>query len=299
MVSEKGNRVKIGMNMLLWTGEVSAEHAAILRALKETGFDGVEIPIFEVRSVAHYRDLGGMLDDIGLERTAVAIIPDAAHSPTSPDPAHRRAGADHLQRVLDCAGALGVDMLAGPYFQPLGLFTGERPSERELEACAGVLGAIARKAGAAGIRCALEPLNRFEAHLINTAEQGAAFVARVGAGNLGILYDTFHANIEEKDPIAAVRALHDAGALFHVHIAENDRGTPGRGHAPIRETIAALKALGYDGWLTIEAFGRGVPALAAATRVWRDFFPSTEQVYQEGFAFIRDCWDEATAPPLA
>jgi D-psicose/D-tagatose/L-ribulose 3-epimerase len=90
-----------------------------------------------------------------------------------------------------------------------------------------------------------------------------------------------------------MRALHASGNLSHVHISENDRGTPGRGHAPIRETIAALKALGYDQWLTIEAFGRGVPDLAAATRVWRDFFANEEEVYTEGHALIRSCWAEA------
>jgi D-psicose/D-tagatose/L-ribulose 3-epimerase len=283
--------MKIGMNMLLWTGHVAAEHADILRALKSTGFDGVEIPIFDLSSVAHYRELGAMLDDLGLERTCVAIIPDAEHNPASSEPRHRQAAADHLHRAIECAQALSASVLAGPYFQPLGMFTGERPSERELDACAGVLADIARQAKAAGIPCALEPLNRFEAHLLNTAAQATAFAARVGEDNLGILYDTFHANIEEQDPIAAVGALNDAGVLFHVHIAENDRGTPGRGHAPIRETIAALKAINYDGWLTIEAFGRGVPALAAATRVWRDFFPSPEQVYQEGFALIRNSWN--------
>ena len=94
-------------------------------------------------------------------------------------------------------------------------------------------------------------------------------------------------------PIAALYALHASGALTHVHISENDRGTPGRGHAKIRETITALKGLGYDGWLTIEAFGRGVPELAAATRVWRDFFASPEEVSTEGYRLIRNCWEEA------
>jgi D-psicose/D-tagatose/L-ribulose 3-epimerase len=146
---------------------------------------------------------------------------------------------------------------------------------------------------AAGIKPGLEPLNRFEAYLLNTMEQASAYAARVGDGGIGILYDTFHANIEEKYPLAALKLLHASGALTHVHISENDRGTPGRGHAPLRETIAALRHLGYDGWLTIEAFGRGVPELAAATRVWRDFFADPAEVYREGYQLIRDSWDAA------
>jgi D-psicose/D-tagatose/L-ribulose 3-epimerase len=147
--------------------------------------------------------------------------------------------------------------------------------------------------GQAGITPGLEPLNRFEAYLLNTMDQAVAYADRVGEGGIGILYDTFHANIEEQDPIAAMRALHAAGILDHVHISENDRGTPGRGHCPIVPTIRALKEIGYDGWLTIEAFGRGVPELAAATRVWRDFFAAPEQVYTEGYRLIRDTWESA------
>ena len=131
--------------------------------------------------------------------------------------------------------------------------------------------------------------------MLNSCEQAVAYAQRVGDGGIGILYDTFHANIEEKDPIAALRAVHASGHLTHVHISENDRGTPGRGHAKIREAIHMLRALEYDQWLTIEAFGLSVPELAAATRVWRDFFANPEEVYREGIGYIRSCWDEAAA----
>ncbi len=285
--------MKIGMNMLLWTGHVTADHFTTIQAIKDTGFDGVEIPIFDTANPGHYRDLARRLDDMGLERTAVALIPDEAHSPVSPEPAHRSAGLDHLKRVIECGQLLGISALVGPYYQPLGVFTGEFPSEQELEHCAEVHRQIAPLAQAAGMVCALEPLNRFEAYLLNTCEQSIAYCSRVAHANFGILYDTFHANIEEKDPLAALKQLHGAGNLAHVHISENDRGTPGRGHAPIRETIRELKALGFDGWLTIEAFGRAVPELAAATRVWRDFFPNPEQVYTEGFALIEETWQGA------
>jgi D-psicose/D-tagatose/L-ribulose 3-epimerase len=283
--------MKIGMNLLLWTGHVTEDYAPILRAIKDTGFDGVEIPIFDPSDVGHYSKLAAMLDDLGLQRTAVALIPDEAHSPISPNATARQGAVDHLRRVIDCGAALGIDMLVGPYYQPLGIFSGDFPSEAELSRCADVHRIIVPVARAAGIGCALEPLNRFEAYLLNTCEQSLSYVSRVGESGVGILYDTFHANIEEKDPLAALAAVHTAGALAHVHISENDRGTPGKGHAKIRETIQALKTLNYEGWMTIEAFGRAVPELAAATRVWRDFFPNPEEVYTEGYHYIRDCWD--------
>lgn len=285
--------MKIGMNMLLWTGHVTEELVPVLEALKATGFDGVEVPVFDPSDVSHYRWLGGVLDDLGLERTSVALIPDEAHSPVSADAAARQGGVDHLSRVIECCEALGAQALVGPWFQPLGVFSGEGPTGEELERCAGVHRQVAQQARDAGLICALEPLNRFECYLLNTCEQASAYLERLGEDGFGILYDTFHANIEEKDPVVAFHTAWAKGHVAHVHISENDRGTPGRGHAKIRETIAALKGVGYGGWLTIEAFGKALPELAAATRVWRDFFSSPEEVYTEGYAYIRECWETA------
>ena len=285
--------MKIGMNLLLWTGHVTEEHVPVLKSLKATGFDGVEVPVFDPSDVAHYRWLGGVLDDLGLQRTAVALIPDEAHSPISPDAAARQGGVDHLSRVIDCCEAVGGQALVGPWYQPLGVFSGQGPSGEELDRCAGVHRQVAQQARDAGLVCALEPLNRFECYLLNTCEQSSAYLERLGEDGFGILYDTFHANIEEKDPIAAFHAAWAKGHVNHIHISENDRGTPGRGHAAICETIAALKGVGYDGWLTIEAFGKALPELAAATRVWRDFFASPEEVYTEGYSYIRECWASA------
>ncbi len=284
--------MKIGMNLLLWTGHVTQEHVPVLQALKDTGFDGVEVPVFDASDESHYRWLAGVLDDIGLERTIVALIPDEAHSPLSPDASARAGAVEHLKRVIGCGQVLGAQVMAGPWFQPLGVFSGDPPSEDELERCADVHRQVLPLMRDAGITAGLEPLNRFEAYLLNTMEQAVSYAERIGGDGIGILYDTFHANIEEKDPIAALRTIHASGNLSHIHISENDRGTPGRGHAKIAEAIAVLREVGYDGWLTIEAFGRALPELAAATRVWRDFFANPEEVYTEGYAFIRDTWDK-------
>jgi D-psicose/D-tagatose/L-ribulose 3-epimerase len=283
--------MKIGMNLLLWTGHVTEEHVPILKALKDTGFDGVEVPMFDPSDVGHYKWLGEVLDDLGLQRTAVALIPDEAHSPISSDAAARQGAVDHLNRVIDCCEAVGAQALVGPYYQPLGIFSGEGANEDELARCADVHRTIAQRTRDAGLICALEPLNRFECYMFNTCAQSSAYLDRLGEPNFGILYDTFHANIEEKDPLAAFHTAWAKGHVNHVHISENDRGTPGRGHAKIRETIHALRGVGYDGWLTIEAFGKALPELAAATRVWRDFFASPEEVYTEGYAYIKECWE--------
>jgi D-psicose/D-tagatose/L-ribulose 3-epimerase len=129
--------------------------------------------------------------------------------------------------------------------------------------------------------------------MMTTMADALAHAERVGHPHFRVMHDTFHANIEEKDPVGVIAEA--APYLAHVHISENDRGTPGRGHLPWPAIFKAIRATGYDGWLTIEAFGRALPALAAATRVWRDFFPSKEQVYTEGIRHIRDGWVAAAS----
>jgi D-psicose/D-tagatose/L-ribulose 3-epimerase len=109
--------------------------------------------------------------------------------------------------------------------------------------------------------------------------------------NFRTMYDSFHAHIEEKDPAAAIRTV--APVMAHVHISENDRGTPGTGNVQWAETFKNLRKMDYQGWLTIEAFSRAMPDIAAATRVWRDLFPSDVEVYHQGRRFIQWMWDQA------
>ncbi|QIF04822.1 sugar phosphate isomerase/epimerase family protein [Roseimicrobium sp. ORNL1] len=279
--------MKIGFNLLLWTGHVTEDLFPLLAKLKAVGYDGVEIPIFDSSDPSHFKKIGQALKDNGLECTAVTVLPDEAHNAISPDAKNRQGAIDHLKSVLECAHQAGVQTLCGPYYQVLGQFTGRFPTETELDHAAEVHRAISPIAQSAGVKCAIEALNRFESHLLNTMEQAANYVRRVDHPNFGTMYDTFHANIEEKKPIDCIATVYSTGKLNHIHISENDRGTPGRGHAPCREAIRKAKSLGYDGWLTIEAFGGALPDLAAATRVWRDFFSSPEEVYTEGYALIK------------
>jgi D-psicose/D-tagatose/L-ribulose 3-epimerase len=288
--------MKIGFNLLLYSGHITEANFPLFKKLKAVGYDGIEIPIFDTSDPEHFKKIAKALGDNGLECTAVTVLPDEAHNAISADAKNRQGAIEHLKRVIECAHNAGVQTLCGPYYQVLGQFSGAFPSEDELNRAAEVHRAIAPIAQAAGVKNAIEALNRFESHLLNTMEQAASYVKRVGHPNFGTMYDTFHANIEEKDPLAAIETVFKTGKLNHVHISENDRGTPGRGHINIPEQIAKLKSLGYDGWLTIEAFGSALPDLAAATRVWRDFFPSTEQVYKEGYALIRKSWDSARKP---
>jgi D-psicose/D-tagatose/L-ribulose 3-epimerase len=274
--------------MFLWTTHVTREHETLLRDIKATGFDGVEIPIFE-GDPEHFADLGNLLDDLGLERTAVAAMADPAMNLISADPAERQAGIGHMKWVIDCTAALGADTVSGPLHSTLGHFSGEGPTKAEWTRAIETQGKIGEHAATKGVTVGLEALNRFECYLVNTMDDLSRLVDAVGHPNIRAMYDTFHANIEETDPVGAFsRNLRN---IVHVHISENDRGVPGRGNIPWTETFSAIRKSGYDGWLTIEAFGRGLPDLAAATKVWRDFAESPEAVYRDGYRHIRQSWE--------
>jgi D-psicose/D-tagatose/L-ribulose 3-epimerase len=286
-----GEIMKFGFNLLLWTPHVTQEHLPILKALKKAGYDGVEIPIFE-GTPDHYAWLGDELDKLGLGRTTVSVL-GAGHNPLSSDKAQQKTALERTKWAVDCNTALGSPILAGPMHSELGFFSGGPATKQE---CARAL-SFHRKAGdyaaKKNVRFALEGLNRFESYFVTTMEQLADYLDEVDHPAIKGMYDTFHSNIEEKNPVAAIKAI--KRHMIHVHISENDRGTPGRGHVPWAETYKGLVAAKYDGWLTIEAFGRSMPALAAATRVWRDFFPNKEQVYKEGLKNMRQGWAMAKA----
>ncbi len=282
--------MKVGFNMLLWTTHVTEKDLPLLETLKKVGYDGVEIPLFEGQP-AHFEKVGKAIKDKGLTCTSVTVIPDEEHNPVSADAANRKGAAEHLKWAIDCSAALGSEVLCGPFYQPLGVFTGQAPTEEEKQRAVEVHHQAAELAAKADLILAVEPLNRFECYFLNTMADAADYVQRVDHPNCGVLFDTFHANIEEKDPVGCISKHIDV--IKHVHISENDRGTPGKGHIDWPGTFKALRSGGYDGWLVIEAFGRALPDLAAATRVWRDFFPDREQVYTDGLKFVKEQWQAA------
>ena len=282
--------MKLGFNLLLWTSHVTEQHFPLLPKLKNAGYDGVEIPILE-GTPAHYREVLAAVRDNGLLCGVVTNMPDALHNPVSPEKKLRANALDFMKRVIDCTQALEADLLCGPFYQPVGLFTGTGPTDEEKSRAAEHARASAQHAAKAGITLAVEFLNRFEAYFLTTMDGVAEHVKAVGMPNFKAMFDTFHANIEENDVAASIRA--HRRIITHVHISENNRGVPGRGHNNWPGIFKALRSTGYDNWLTVESFGRVLPAFAAATRIWRDIFESPEALYMEAAGFIRKQWEAA------
>lgn len=282
--------MKYGMNLLLWSGELSEDLMPTLERLKAIGFDGVELPIFNLD--LDYAALGKRLDDIGLERTAVTVR-NAADNPISPDAAVRAKGVELNKKTLDCAAAVGAQTLCGPYHSAIGEFSGVGRTEDEWKWGVDSMRQVAEHAGSVNVKLAVECLNRFECYFLNCHEDSAKFAREVDHPACGMMYDTFHSNIEEKNIPTAIRAGGDK--LFHIHISENDRSTPGKGNIRWQETFDTISGIGYDGWLVIEAFGLALPELAAATRIWRRMFGDEIDLAKEGLTFMRTEMQKRTA----
>ncbi|GMU91488.1 MAG: hypothetical protein AMXMBFR4_05460 [Candidatus Hydrogenedentota bacterium] len=278
--------MKVGMNLLLWTAAAGTEHFPLLKQIKSWGFDGVELPMFNAKG-SPWAELATTLNDEGLARTAVAVLPQGANL-IGEEPKERAAAVEFLKECVDASVELGAEVLCGPVYSPVGRLVGRGPNEAERARCAEGLKAVGEHAEGSGVTISVEPLNRFETYFLNCEADAAALMNAVGMNNVGILYDTFHANIEEKDIAAAIRT--GGKRINHVHISANDRATPGEDHIDYKTTFATLKEIGYNGWLMIEAFGMWLPDLAGATCIWRKMAPSEEHIARKGCAFIRKSW---------
>jgi D-psicose/D-tagatose/L-ribulose 3-epimerase len=274
--------MKLGINLYLWADDMHDSLMPALEKLKQIGYDGVEVPIFDLDE-KKWTLWAKRLDDLGLERTANTVIAPE-HNPVSADPKIRQAAYEHLKAVIDCCAAVGSSVLCGPHQVALGVFTGKGATEDEWKRSVEHLRRAAEHAAAPGVVLAEEVVNRFELYHLNTLDQGIRLVDEVDHPNCRIHLDTFHAHIEEKNTAAAIRRA--GSRIAHVHISENDRGVPGTGSVAWDATFAALRDVGYDGWLTVEAFGNFLPNLAAATKIWRPLFDSEEQLAADAHAFL-------------
>ncbi len=275
--------MKFGMNLLLWTGDVTDAILPVVEMLKELGYDGVELPMF-APDEKKFSAFGKRLSDLGLARTAVTIR-GVDDNPISADAKVRAKGVELTKATLDSCAAAGCTHLVGPYHSAIGHFSGAGPTSDEWKWGIDSMRQVAEHAGQVGVTLGVECLNRFETYLLNTHADSARFAREVNHPNCKVMYDTFHANIEEKSSRDAIKACADV--LAHVHISENDRSTPGAGAIAWGENFDALKEVGYDGWLMVEAFGLALPEIAAATKIWRRMFDSEEQLARDSLSFMK------------
>jgi D-psicose/D-tagatose/L-ribulose 3-epimerase len=270
---------KIGMNLLLWGTEINESLFPVLEQIKAAGYDGVEVPIFDTNP-DHWTSWRKKLDELQLDRVAVTINgPD--HHQISQDPSMRKKTLERNKQALDCAAVLGSPLLTGPYHSALGVFTGSPASAAERSWAIENLHALAEHAQSLGITMGLEYLNRFESYLVSCADELINLVDEVNHPHCQLMFDSFHANIEETNLGEAIRKMDKR--LVHVQLSENTRGTLGSGHVDFESILSALSSIGYTGMISIEAFSTKL----AAANIWRKMFDSEMQLVNDSIQFLK------------
>ncbi len=278
--------MKTGMNLLLWTTDINEELYPIIERIKDAGFDGVEVPIGD-EGTQRYRSLGHKLKELDMGCTCVTSIFEDGN-PASSDPKIREKAVDQMKWRMDMAKELGAEVICGPYHSAFAYFSGVPPTEDERKWSTEVMRKAAEYAGEVNVLLTPEALNRFECYLYNTLADISKLIRDVDHPNMKMIFDSHHAHIEEKNAGAAI--LKYADMIGHVHISESDRGTPGSGQVHWEDIFTSLKKIGYDGWLTIEAFSRNKEEFASGINVWRNFQPTLEEIYKDGYQFITSMW---------
>jgi D-psicose/D-tagatose/L-ribulose 3-epimerase len=275
--------MKFGVNTFIWSSAVDAPVLEVLPEIRERGFDGVELPLIDLTYIQP-GTIRRRLAEADLGCTFCAVLPRPL-SLIDPSPEVRERAIQHLNDAIAFAAEAGGETIAGPLYSPVGFFTGTRRTPDEWSRAVEGWQRLGEVAGKQKITIGIEPLNRFETYFLNTAADAVRFCAEVARPEVGILFDTFHANIEEKDVAQAI--LTAAPHLVHFHACENDRGAPGSGHVDWPNVFATLRQIGYDRWVTIESFGFALGELSAAASIWRDLAPTPADIAFEGVRFLR------------
>ena len=273
--------MKLGINTLLWTAGFNETHLSLFPRIKAWGFDGVEVATFAFDGFPARRIAQAARDE-GLDCTLCSALTGSL-SLVGDDSA---AARDFLRHGIETAAEMETRLFVGPFCAPVGQLLGRRRTTDEWKRAVDGLSSLVPDLESHGITMAIEPLNRFETYFLNTIGDGVELCKQVGSPRVALLYDSFHANIEEKDPAASFTT--GAAHIAHVHTCENDRGIPGSGHVNWPHLFDAIRKAKYDDWLVIESFGFSIPEIAAAACIWRDLAANAEDIASEGAKFLRD-----------
>jgi D-psicose/D-tagatose/L-ribulose 3-epimerase len=275
--------MKFGVNTLIWSAAYDDCVEEVLPTLRDKGFHGIEIPVFRPKDISPIR-VRRAIEANGLECNTASVFVDGLNA-LSDDAAVRARSLQRLKDLIAVSAECGAATIAGPLYCPVGYLPGRRRTQSEWDRAVDTYQQVGATLVTHGMTLAIEPLNRFETYFLNTAADAASLAEQVNHPNVGILYDTFHANIEEKNIAAGLLTV--GKHLKLIHTCENDRGIPGSGHVEWSQIFAAIRQLGYDGWLTIESFGFAIADISAAAAIWRDIESSPSVIAYDGVSFLK------------
>ncbi|MCE7065312.1 sugar phosphate isomerase/epimerase [Dyadobacter sp. CY326] len=277
--------MKFGINTYLFSSPFTNESVSFFPKFKEWGFDFVEIAVEEPENI-NAEFVRKALDDNELECRSVC----AATGPGRDLRGNRKeqiTSIEYVQTLIDIAPILGSQLVAGPIYSAVGRanLVPEEKKEKQWKMVVKNLKILADYATERNVKLALEPLNRYETDLINTCDQVLNLITEVGSDSLMVHLDSFHMNLEEKDPALAIKK---AGAkLGLLHASGSDRGTPGGDQINWDRIFAALDNINYQGDIVIESFTPDVKIIAKAASIWRQVEPSKKAIAIDGLLFLR------------
>jgi len=278
--------MQFGVNTQIWVAPFRQDDVGLIDKAADMGFELIELGY--ASEVPPF-----MVDDVKKRLKArrmtagVCSFLSAERDIANPDPDTRKRGIAYLKALIGTVAALGGRILSGPIYAELfrARYVPADQRAREWEWSVASLREVAKSAEIQGVTVALEPLNRFETDFMNQSEKAVRLAEDVGSNSVGILLDTFHMGIEEKNQGQAIRK---AGKhLKHFHSCENDRGTPGTGQVNWPEVRDALRAIKYDGAVVIEGFNPEIVDLANGARIWRPMAPTPDQLAGDGVKFLK------------
>ncbi len=275
--------MKLGVSAFAWTGKFEPWLLDLLPAIRNLGMDGFEIPMFDP-AMLPAAEIRSAFEQSGLECTVCAILP-AGINPISPDASVRESALGHLKQCVEMTACLGAKLLGGPLYAPIGYFTGHRPTADEWQWATEAFQSLGDTLDACDVTLSIEPVNRSETFFLRTAKEALALCQAVSHPRVGVTMDTFHANIEEKNPAAAILSLRDR--LRHMHIGENDRSLLGQGHVDFPAIVEALREIGYQGYLMIEGFGFLPEVKDGPGALWAERNVSPMEIASQGAAYLR------------
>jgi D-psicose/D-tagatose/L-ribulose 3-epimerase len=274
--------MKIGVSAFAWTTKLDQTHLNLLPSIREHGIEGFEVPMFDPADI-DARSFRQAFEASDMECTVCAILPSGIN-PISADTEERKKAAAHLVQCIEKAAETGAHRMGGPLYAPIGYLPGRRRTGDEWSWAVECFQALGDVLDRNEMTLAIEPVNRSESFFLNTADEASAFCDAVGHHRVGVLIDTFHANIEEKSIADAVRKA--GPRLMHLHASESDRGLLGSGHVDFYGIVAGLREIGYDGYLMIEGFGYSAREKHSLGALWGDLKVTPEDIAFAGATYL-------------
>ena len=277
--------LKFGVDSFIWAERFADKDIPLLARAKDLGFEAFDVFISDPDSFPT-QAVKEAAADVGIPLVTTLALNDKTNI-ISPDPDVRANGVKSLKTVVDINVELGSSVLGGVNYAAWGYLTRKPRTDQEWEWSVNCMREAAEYAREhSDLVIAVEPVNRFETHFLNIADDAVQYCKDVGTGNMKVHLDSFHMIREELSFTGAVKAC-GKKFLGYIHVCESNRGIPGTALVPWKEFFTALRDIGYEGYLSIESFDPGFEELSANCAIWRHFAESGEQLAIEGLANLK------------